>query len=423
MYEDQVRDKFGNMHGVSQLVPLGYLVKVALLWQKTSLKITHNFTVSVYADENDISVYSHTYVIQNVNSSQNMYLFPKFTSNSKYQDPVSVQMFENDENIEAHYMDVHMKHNPESLSKVSFTERDQTIYGDDETESGTSHSRYLNKHFSVMSFNIWNMNSLIPKNGYTKRMWRLKEVILKASPDIIGIQEVRYEAIKGEELGPSQMDTLAAWFPEFQFVFRPAQMQPNTLQDGRTEEGVAIMSKYPIIAHNTTMLFINRSNSADLHQRVLLHAQIYIPNLGKVHVFVTHLSLSHEAREQSVVQICNIMKQQQAPVILLGDLNAEPHERAVRYLTGDAVLPGGDRCQLQDTWRDTNPKDQKGYTFNTLEGVLSKRIDYIMFHDSTFCTQANQVQVLDDGERRTSAASDHLPILASFFIQCPMPQS
>ena len=42
------------------------------------------------------------------------------------------------------------------------------------------------------------------------------QVIADADADILGIQEVRYEEIKGEELGPSQIQTLTEWFPEYQ---------------------------------------------------------------------------------------------------------------------------------------------------------------------------------------------------------------
>ena len=52
----------------------------------------------------------------------------------------------------------------------------------------------------------------------------------------------------------------------------------------------------------------------------------------QVHVLNTHLSLSHEAREQSVIQIWQYVKQLEGPVIFLGDLNAEPQERAVQYV-------------------------------------------------------------------------------------------
>ena len=41
----------------------------------------------------------------------------------------------------------------------------------------------------------------------------------------------------------------------FQYVFQPGQMQPNSLYEGRTEEGVAILSKFPIVSHSHKFLF------------------------------------------------------------------------------------------------------------------------------------------------------------------------
>lgn len=42
------------------------------------------------------------------------------------------------------------------------------------------------------------------------------QVIAKEDPDIIGVQEVRYEEEKGESLGPCQICTLAEGFPQYQ---------------------------------------------------------------------------------------------------------------------------------------------------------------------------------------------------------------
>ena len=41
----------------------------------------------------------------------------------------------------------------------------------------------------------------------------------------------------------------------FQYVFQPGQMQPNSLYEGRTEEGVAILSKFPVVAYSHKFLF------------------------------------------------------------------------------------------------------------------------------------------------------------------------
>lgn len=53
----------------------------------------------------------------------------------------------------------------------------------------------------------------------------------------------------------------------------------------------------------------------------------------QVHVFNSHFSLSHEAREVAVKQIQEYMNCFDGRLVLLmGDLNATPKETAIRYL-------------------------------------------------------------------------------------------
>ncbi|XP_059176562.1 uncharacterized protein LOC131956157 [Physella acuta] len=257
---------------------------------------------------------------------------------------------------------------------------------------------------SVMSYNIWNFNTYHQKSEeYPQRLSSIIKLLHKAKPDIIGFQEIRFENHLGESLGPSQMDHLVFKMPEYQFVFQPAQMHGNSLEQGRTEEGVAIFSKFPIIHHEYLLLFRNHSNSADKNQRVCLHAVIEVPYFGKLHIFNTHFSLSHEAREESVAQILQYMKRyEDEPAIFMGDLNATPEEKAIRMLT--------DKTGLVDVWDILHPSDD-GFTFSSLEKP-SKRIDYI-FMKKTNMLKAEEIKILPD-ERGPNAASDHRALMASF---------
>lgn len=54
---------------------------------------------------------------------------------------------------------------------------------------------------------------------------------------------------------------------------------------------------------------------------------------SQVHVFVTHLSLSEAARERTVVEIWRFMSRFTGSAVLLGDLNAEPQSKCIRYET------------------------------------------------------------------------------------------
>ncbi|CAL1546543.1 unnamed protein product, partial [Lymnaea stagnalis] len=242
--------------------------------------------------------------------------------------------------------------------------------------------------FSVMSYNIWNFNTYHKDSReYPNRMYALAGLLKQANPDIVSFQEVRFETPLGENLGPSQMKYLISQLHDYQFVYQPAQMQGNSLEQGRTEEGLAIFSKFPIIHHDYLLLFRNQSNSADQNQRVCLHVIIEMPIVGKVHIFNTHLSLSHEAREESVKQILEFMLScGDEPAILMGDLNATPEEKAIRMLTENTML--------LDTWSYLRPEDF-GFTFSCIEAELSKRIDYIFLKQTEKVTPEN-IEVVQD---------------------------
>ncbi|XP_069139672.1 uncharacterized protein [Argopecten irradians] len=243
-------------------------------------------------------------------------------------------------------------------------------------------------------------------------------VLAKSKPDIKGFQEVRYEYSKGGQLGPCQVQHLADMLEDYQFVFQPGQLQPNSLYEGRTEEGVAIFSKYPITSVNHLLLFRNRSNSADTHQRVCLHAVITHPTGTQINVLNTHLSLSHEAREKAVIEIWRYVQQLQGPVVFMGDLNAEPDERAIKFLRGEISIEKQQTKGFIDVWLESHGRDIPGLTYNTLKKELSKRIDYIFIRKSENL-QIVEVTTPDNKKRGHKAASDHLPVHAKFTLIPP----
>ncbi|WAR20962.1 hypothetical protein MAR_014936, partial [Mya arenaria] len=369
-YESHVTDRRGQSHGFTSMFPLGTLYQLTLEWKQGPAILRHHFQFSTAVEEEQFFVYSHTAYIEHANKTGEQikpstipaYIFPVGTSYFK-----NFIKFEPESKYSYNYMGVDNSLSDEPGEVKDAPSKDEYI-----SKESTFQSHSFNSgQFSVMSYNIWNMNSKpATSNSYTKRMNRVKNVLLGARPDVVCIQEVRYAEGMGGDMGPAQVATVADWLQEYQFVYEPAQMQPNTIQDGRTEEGVAIFSRYPIVHTQTYMLFINRSNSADTHQRILLRADIYIPITGVVHVLTTHLSLSHEAREASVRQILEIVSQLPGPAVFAGDLNAEPHEPAMTYLRGFR----SQETKFQDIWLHSYPED-KGFTFNALEPNLTKRCE------------------------------------------------
>ena len=102
----------------------------------------------------------------------------------------------------------------------------------------------------------------------------------------------------------------------------------------RVEEGVAVLSKFPIRRQDYILLSRDYTDKQDDHQRLVLHAQITVPSIGTIHVYGTHLSLSEAARDRTVRELSDFIDWNGANEfsVFCGDLNAEPDSAAIRYL-------------------------------------------------------------------------------------------
>eukprot|EP00051_Salpingoeca_urceolata_P017317 m.234902 g.234902 ORF g.234902 m.234902 type:complete len:550 (+) comp18920_c1_seq8:341-1990(+) len=293
------------------------------------------------------------------------------------------------------------------------------------TPSPSARSGLLN----ILSYNIWNINGF-DQDTYWKRLDILGSQMRQSNADIIVLQEVRHDAIRD-----SQPTSLGRQLLEYQFVYQPAMMYPEQIF-GRVEEGPAIYSKYPILKHSYMLLPRNMSHPQDSqHQRVLLHVTVSLPT-GPVHVFVTHLSLSEEARDASVVAMYDYMQQFTGPRLLFGDLNAEPQERAMRFLAGEEELHGITTEGMFDAFRKLHPEPRPGnkysrnetdrdfgLTFNVLDKQLCKRIDYcFVLAESDQTPAVCSFDVVPKQRNATKLpASDHLGIQLTLSLNPALP--
>ncbi|KAJ8316831.1 hypothetical protein KUTeg_004735 [Tegillarca granosa] len=407
--------------GSHEFIIFGAIYRFILIWVKNQKYFIHNVTVSRYI--HNYYIYSHSFYLVNENKTykhyknhstskhssndykQKIFHFPSSCQLSNHQSP-NLYLDKSQNSIGSCDFNSLMKGGENSQYELEATERN----GD------CCRMSKENRILNVMSYNVWNMNSMTKKDqDYVKRIKRVRQIIRKINPDIIGLQEVRYEHLKGGRLGPNQIGHLAKILPEYQFIFTPGQLQPNSLSEGRTEEGVALFSKYPMVSYHNILLFRNRSNSADLHQRVCQHIVIQHPVFGLINILNTHFSLSHEAREKSVVQIWRYIQKLTGPVIFLGDLNAEPQEKAIRFLRGEISLDDEYTFEFRDLWSYQHDDSETGQTYNALEETLKKRIDYIFMKNHKHLKLVN-ISVIDDGTRGLEAASDHVPLLAKFGV-------
>jgi len=147
----------------------------------------------------------------------------------------------------------------------------------------------------------------------------------------------------------------------YQFVHAPAQLY---LDPGRwlaggephiDAEGPAIFSRWPIVAADALLLSRDPADEGDGHQRLCLHAVVdatgSLSSEGAaaepggrllVDVYTVHLALSERARNRTVPELREFVRRSArgAVQVLTGDMNAEPHEPAMRWLAG--AMPEGE---------------------------------------------------------------------------------
>jgi endonuclease/exonuclease/phosphatase family metal-dependent hydrolase len=206
----------------------------------------------------------------------------------------------------------------------------------------------------------------------------------------------------------AQIEHLAAHLPGYQFVFAPGQLYLDRSQwlgaRHRDEEGPAIFSRLPVLHADSLLLSRNASDENDGHQRICLHAVLDASELGVgiadglklerrllVDVYTVHLALSEAARDRTVVEIRDFIKRSARGrlVLLAGDMNAEPHEAAMRMLLASDVLQDGAvALALRDIWLgsrhalpEPTPRDSdaaaKRYAFTFPSDDPVKRIDLV----------------------------------------------
>jgi endonuclease/exonuclease/phosphatase family metal-dependent hydrolase len=266
--------------------------------------------------------------------------------------------------------------------------------------------------FKILSFNIWNLSP-----PWEKRLKMLQQQIGEEIPDIIGLQEVRYDFSKfirehhplsssGKEestMGKSgrwQIEQLKDYpaFKDYQFVFQPAMTYLNlqSYHHFHVDEGLAIFTKFPMREVSHKILSRDLTDSGDAHQRICLRALIEVPGCGLINFLVTHLTLSDPARERTVMEIedwVNELSVNGTPAVLVGDFNTLPSSPSFKFLIGEQYLKEK-TGSFYDAWTVKYPnanspsanKEEKGLTFPTWN--REKRIDFVLVRE-------NQLQLKD----------------------------
>ena len=266
----------------------------------------------------------------------------------------------------------------------------------------------------ILTLNVWNTNSRNKTgDGYVGRLEMMIDEIERSGAEVIGLQEVRFD--DNQQIGslsPNQMQHLSLRLPRYNFIYQPASLYAeDDVINSTKEEGLAIMSRYPIISWSYILL--SGDIDLDVHQRICLHAEIKTPRESVLHVFVTHLSLNNELREMSVQEIVDFMSRYEGDKVLMGDMNCEPDSREMEYLREDG---------LKDAWLAFYPEPDirpprrseggverfHGLTFDATDKELRKRIDFIYLTTSP-SSAASAIELI--GSDKRNVISDHLGVL------------
>jgi endonuclease/exonuclease/phosphatase family metal-dependent hydrolase len=234
-------------------------------------------------------------------------------------------------------------------------------------------------------------------------------------PDVVALQEVREVPAQL----PNQADTIARAVG-LQHVFAPAT------PFGGGQEGLAILSREPILEHDTLEL----PHAQPTERRILLSARVRTGERS-TWIHTTHLNyrLSHgKQREDQVLAIDASLARRETdrPQILMGDFNARAESDEIRWLRGLVTL-GDRRTYYQDAWERLHP-GEAGWTWasanpNTARLAFlepDRRLDYIFvtpmrgdgrgrIHDCRIVFQ----QPEPDGV----FASDHFGVLAEIQVE------
>ena len=220
------------------------------------------------------------------------------------------------------------------------------------------------RRLRIATLNLWNV-----EGPYAARMALVRAELSRLEPDVVGLQEV----IDSPGRGLRQAAELAADHG-YHWVFAGEKARE------RGHIGNAVLSRYPIVAHEARQL---PHGDGEL-VRCAVRADLSLPE-GTLHFFCTHFSYRLDEswkREAQALALDAFVRESptELPRIVVGDLNAEPDSMEVRFLTGKATL-GGRSTYYQDTaaviggaeptWARRNP-------FTAVYGEGDRRIDYVL---------------------------------------------
>lgn len=235
-----------------------------------------------------------------------------------------------------------------------------------------------NTELNVMTFNL--------RFGELASLEDIAAYISKQRPDLVALQECDWKTMRSftsKQAGKAFINELAYHTGMFGVYGKAINYRGGYY-------GVGILSKYPIIK-SERMLLPNPNQRNE--QRVMLIAEIELPDKSSVNFISTHLEVSSaKAREKQVKFINKQIRKIKTPVILAGDMNATPISKEIK--TGFSK------------WLDVTDTT---FTFSTVKPEI--KIDYI------YAYPQKKFSLIKTSVDKDCMLSDHFPINSVILIK------
>ena len=245
----------------------------------------------------------------------------------------------------------------------------------------TASSAIQAQELTVMSYNIHHGRNQLGQIDLDS----IAAVIKASGAEIVGLQEV--DSVVRRSGNVDQMKVLAA-LTGMHYTFR------KHFDYGGGAYGLGILSKYPVsktYEHRITSFTENPEEEKTL---VFLAADV-LTGTDTIYFATVHFDYRRDpaVRMKQSGEVLDITRNINYPVILTGDLNAEPEKKEI--------------SQLSDVFADTDHTGK--FTFPSELPV--KKIDYILV------SKPHLQKVISHHVINESHASDHRPVLSTVVLK------
>lgn len=274
------------------------------------------------------------------------------------------------------------------------------------------------KHLHVVTFNLGygsgmfnNQGVIYDRDFIIKNLDAAAKILAKKKADVIAFQEIDFDSHR--TFGINQLEYLAkklnlahgAYALNWSKRYLPFPYWPPRIHFGRMQSGLAILSRYPILSNEVTILEKPKSNPFWYNwfylERTVQHAVVQV-GTKKIDFFNLHLeAFDYDTRLAQAARLASLIpSENNNPVIVLGDFN-DPEKITLEKKRKDAATAFAEIAKLSPVLPIGSVK-----TFSADKPF--EHLDHI-FVSKDFLVQGTDVPTLE--------TSDHLPVWVELEMQ------